>query len=755
MNETTIMMNGTMKRGRVSAGTKAMGWLAGVLVLTFGFGRALAVEPAAEEAFAAAVVAYLESGDAAAAQAAFVELQAQWPDYPDPVFNLAVLAEARGDAEEAMRGYERFLAMAPGHAKAAEARGALLALQQRPSAAEAYGELLARADARWRAGDLAGAFAEAAAAQALQPERWEAPALAAQVLAADGAWDDALPLTEQAVARAPEGELRAELAVYRDEIAARREAATARAQAEQLESAGDFAAAAAAYATVAESTEDGAVALLAGLNFGMVERWDDAAGWLARAVEWGDVRVVAEAQTQLSAIEQRRRVERRVATVEGAAEGTSDGRVDAGLPGRVDYEKGVVLLGDGATAEALAAFDAAIAQVPVNPDYARYFLMRGAARLDAGDAEAALEDLARAGLIDPAAPSLYELRALANVELGRYAEAIADYREARKRVEFASQEKAIEQQIVTLLLKEGSAREAMVESQRLADGTSGKPHQRALRSWAQAARQLDMDDEELKALGRLQNVASLSSSEGQRLRELRRRWVVVMTESNTHQTYGWADDELRADLSGYWREGQNITNLTRDDERDRWLVVRTKSPLHDEQNVETGEAFPRDWIKAKWDQGYGLMEFEVTAEGRWAVLMARGASLGKQWWKSVRDDGLSEGIQDIWSRDMRIQDVAYHNGLWYLAAAAKAPYGVQRWTTSVRFPERWIAQGYDQGYIISRVAHGAGKWFVVMAKSDLEQRYFYRHELPDEAIKAGWDDGLRLTEVVKVIEPLP
>ena len=716
------------------------GWF--ILFAFIGLKVTAEVPASALNRFAEVTMLYLENGDAEEAKNAYAQLHEEYPQYAEPIFNLGALAEDTGDTPAAEKWYRAFLEIAPDHERAAEAVGRLSALADRVTPRKLFDLGIARAWSRLKQGDAAGAYAEAAAAAEVDRSRFEAPATAARALIADRAWAEALPLLEQAEALAP-ADVKPELIRLRGDIANRIKREREWAEAEDRETKQEWVEAANLYAGLADEDTSGRAALLAGMNFAIAERWTEAESWLETASHLGDRELRKDVRTRLRAI--------RAQLVKGTES-------PGALPGQMAYTEGVQLLAKGQANEALVALSDAIDQTPVNPEFGKYFLMRGVARLEAGDAESAIEDLDRALLIDPSEERVHRLRALANTALGRREEAINDYRLAILAATETERGDVLPMQlrVAELYTKLGLHRTAIDEAKKLSTLTGGSElSNRALRVRKNSARALADEKEEMAALAMLLRHDALRSDETRRLNYLRRSWVVTMTKMGGGQSWAWSDTELKAKAQSVWLDKQDVTDLAFWAHDNTWLLVTRNPRVYEEQSIEHSSSFPREWVQLKWDQKYDITNVTY-AQGEWHVMAARGAGLGGQRWASVSSfSDFREKISTGWDDGYRVQDLSYGDGLWVVIFCTKGAEAGQRWRYATEFPADWIREGYDSGYLISQVVFGAGKWVVVMDKSGLAQRYIRESEFPNEKIQEYWNEGYRVSDIVHIEEPLP
>ena len=160
------------------------------------------------------------------ARKGFQESIKQDESYPRPYFNLAVLDEAEENWDEAIRLLEQFRQLDASSELSTRAKQKLEYLkrvrthdlQPGGKTKRRYDESVLQAGVLLNLGLFKEAVAEAARAATIDDSRWEAYALTASALAQQTFYDEAIPVLERAIARAPQSErekLRAGLESYK------------------------------------------------------------------------------------------------------------------------------------------------------------------------------------------------------------------------------------------------------------------------------------------------------------------------------------------------------------------------------------------------------------------------------------------------------------------------------------------------------------------------------------------------------------
>ena len=167
---------------------------------------------AARETFQRVVDSLFYDRDGAKAQAGFLEVIEQDPTYPQPYFNLAVLAESEEKWNEAIEWFEKYRKLDQSSAFALKAEEELArlkivrALDLTPAGRQQrrYDDLIARARLFLDSQLPKQAVAEAARAAQVDDARWEAYAVAAHALSEQGLLQDAAKFLHKAIQYTPE-----------------------------------------------------------------------------------------------------------------------------------------------------------------------------------------------------------------------------------------------------------------------------------------------------------------------------------------------------------------------------------------------------------------------------------------------------------------------------------------------------------------------------------------------------------------------
>ena len=161
----------------------------------------------AQDEFLSVIERFLSDKNVAIAREGFSRVIQIDPTYPQPRFNLGVLAEAENNRVEAIKWFTEYLEFdrSSRYAVAARAKIARLQLAANPVAAkrQQYDDYLIRARRLINAGLLREAVAEFAQAVKLDDSRWEAYALTSVVLTQEGLMAEAKQFEDKARQRTP------------------------------------------------------------------------------------------------------------------------------------------------------------------------------------------------------------------------------------------------------------------------------------------------------------------------------------------------------------------------------------------------------------------------------------------------------------------------------------------------------------------------------------------------------------------------
>lgn len=194
-------------------------------------------------------------------------------------------------------------------------------------------------------------------------------------------------------------------------------------------------------------------------------------------------------------------------------------------------------------------------------------------------------------------------------------------------------------------------------------------------------------------------------------------WSVVMSdlgskaysEQTIKESGAFPSDWVR----NQWNNGFFITAMAYDTVKSKFVVVMSKRYGMGPQSWKKDTSFPKDWVTEKWNDNYHISSM-TCGGGEWYVVMEQNTGYTGQRWKTSYEIP-QDWIKDNWNEGYAITSATYGNGLWALTMSASANLGTQTWRTEQEYPIDWIREKSGQGYSISTIAHGNNMWFVVMS----------------------------------------
>lgn len=118
------------------------------------------------------------------------------------------------------------------------------------------------------------------------------------------------------------------------------------------------------------------------------------------------------------------------------------------------------------------------------------------------------------------------------------------------------------------------------------------------------------------------------------------QWVFGLEKNGWgHQRYslpGGADENRRKWVRDRWKEGYYITSVAGDDLANtpgNWMFVMSQGTDITDQSYVGPTAWPADWIKKKWAEGYAITSIAGFKAG-WIVVMSKRPVYYRQFWLS-------------------------------------------------------------------------------------------------------------------------
>lgn len=105
-------------------------------------------------------------------------------------------------------------------------------------------------------------------------------------------------------------------------------------------------------------------------------------------------------------------------------------------------------------------------------------------------------------------------------------------------------------------------------------------------------------------------------------------------------------------------------------------------------------------------------------------------------------------IKELWDEGKRLTSISCTNNGWFISAAFNTGYTMQKYYYNNAWPEQWVAEGKREGYSITSITYGEGKWCVVMSqgsKFSNQVHFLSSNANVGNDIKKYWDQGYRIT----------
>ncbi|KZM51756.1 hypothetical protein [Labrenzia sp. OB1] len=662
----------------------------------------------------AAAALIVTARDAEGAIAAYLAIQKDHPDEIRPVYNLARLFVTEEDWTAAREWFLRYR----DHPAFPEDRRAdvdaqisgleeLISNDADPEMRKArqYQGALEDARAFLETGDRERAFSEARIASSIDPDRPEAYAMAAAVLMEDGDCEGANAFLSQGLELAKDGAARAllgqaataceETADYAERTAAAKEAF----QDDRIEEAADL------YAKIAEDfPEDAESALAAATAYALAGEYAKSADLLRPLSDIGTPAIAAEARNKLAQL---------APFLRPAAPGTR--AVAKELPGADIYARGVNALDDDDANAARILFDEAIRQIHLSADMADYFLARGRARGKLEELEGAIADYRLASLLDPTRSETHVALASILVKANRIPQAVSELSTAMRL-------ETQDERIAGLRVMRGRLHERAEDfdsafedfSAAVAAGADAAAivktyHERAV---LLALRGRLRDARQAFVRGRQLGQSDALERDYEAFRKV--TFAVVNRSSAGRRTEVYRSGDWDGDwIKEKWNAGYSLTDLTWG--HDKWTVVMAMDDALGGQRLRFSEEFPKDEIKAAWDENY-FVDRIVAFDSGWMLVATERDYTGQSW---VTRDTLDKA--EVMSRireEGAITELAFADGSWVMVNSQGSDLRDQKVETDTSFPETAIRTWSKRGYALTRLAYGEGVWWAVFSKSN-------------------------------------
>lgn len=225
------------------------------------------------------------------------------------------------------------------------------------------------------------------------------------------------------------------------------------------------------------------------------------------------------------------------------------------------------------------------------------------------------------------------------------------------------------------------------------------------------------------------------------------KFVGVMTKNDGYSLQKWRtrDNFPKDEIKAEWDNDYYISDLSYDN--DKWTLVMSKGTGYTNQRWRTRYDFPQDEIKELWAEDYEISELTY-GNGIWALVMSRNTGLEGQKW-STRTSFPEERIKELRNEGLWISELVYGDGKWAVVASRNSKISAQRWFKTDEFPEDKIDSYLNLGYTISQLSHENDSWILLLSKynNGISQKWFTDTSFPKGEISKNWDAGYYLTDL--------
>jgi hypothetical protein len=134
-------------------------------------------------------------------------------------------------------------------------------------------------------------------------------------------------------------------------------------------------------------------------------------------------------------------------------------------------------------------------------------------------------------------------------------------------------------------------------------------------------------------------------------------WALVMSRASGHRQQHYLRKIIPYDeIDEYRRKGYHVSAMAY--YKDVFLtagVVMSLGPFYGRMSVHSESSFPKDWVKARWDEGLDITCVCHDGEG-WEVFMHSGTGYTVQCWETSKEFPREE-IEKKWNEDYYITNL--------------------------------------------------------------------------------------------------
>lgn len=188
-------------------------------------------------------------------------------------------------------------------------------------------------------------------------------------------------------------------------------------------------------------------------------------------------------------------------------------------------------------------------------------------------------------------------------------------------------------------------------------------------------------------------------------------WALIMDASSeyTDQVFEISTEFLPKEwILARWDEGYYITCMAGSQTDGTNLVIMSKNTQFSQQSYKVSDFFPYKWINKKWKEGFYVTSLASANENRWAVVMSRGAPYIEQC-VEIDFQYPSEGIHYRWDAGFRITACAATSEqvALILSIPRRRPNDeTQETLRTSQFPSSHVKEKWNKNLYIAAIAYG-------------------------------------------------
>jgi|GEM_PF-1027479 len=188
------------------------------------------------------------------------------------------------------------------------------------------------------------------------------------------------------------------------------------------------------------------------------------------------------------------------------------------------------------------------------------------------------------------------------------------------------------------------------------------------------------------------------------------------------------------------------------------FVLSTNKAPQSEQVVVSSKTFPEAAIKKYWDQNYYIIDLTVSADTsdvEYTLVMGKARYTDQSWAKRNTDITMIESVREKYKASNKnlITYLNFINNEWVAVYSQNTPFTSQIVSAAgtTVYPEAWVNEKWQQGYVITNMACGKGKWLVVMTKGAdyAQQKLSISDKVEASMLEERKAEGYILTDLVK------